>query len=64
MKPPGLDLHRRAHLPLSGPMERYLPMLALTAVPSLRPLASSRTQEPHQLGKYLVSSAPLVYQNT
>jgi hypothetical protein len=31
VKPPGLDLHRGGgHQPLFGPMERYLPMLALT----------------------------------
>jgi hypothetical protein len=29
MKPPGMDLFR-GHLPLSSPMERYLPLLALT----------------------------------
>jgi hypothetical protein len=29
-KPPGLDL-MGGHQPLSGPMERYLPLLALTS---------------------------------
>jgi hypothetical protein len=30
MKSPSLDLHQGGHLSLSGPTERYLPMLALT----------------------------------
>jgi hypothetical protein len=79
MKPPCPYLYLGEggrHLPLSGPMERYICPCKLSLTygdpgstqiltrPSVKLLASSRTREPCQLGKYPVSLAPLGYRNT
>jgi hypothetical protein len=79
VKSPGLDLHQRgayapiwsygevcihagSHLPMvtQGTLRSWLGI----AVPSLRPLASSRMREPRQLDKYPISSTPSDYRNT
>jgi hypothetical protein len=78
VKPLGSDLHQGASSPIWSygealahtdshpPMMTRAPLKSLlgTAVPCLRPLANSGTWEPHQLGKYPVSSAPVDCRNT